>query len=845
MTSLAPHLKRYFTLVALAGLTVFASSAAARPYVFLPVALAAAAVYVAAETVQLVLPSGAGFSSSIAPMMAFLWLFGPAPTLLALVLGAAATAVLRQANPHVALYNAGSWCIALWAASWFQPLSRPDPLFSMAGSYLTFYAIASGLLVGGLALYRRQPYGVVVRQYARETLVPFAGGFLVAVLMTAAAEAWGVAGIGVAVAVLTASQAALQAYGRTLRGRIVHRLIARWNAGAHAADPRVRRALHYATAIAEELGLDSAEQATLREAVLLCDIAVESLLPGLRARSGPLAPEERALLERHPAAGAEAVGQFAELADVARAVRHHHERWDGGGYPDGLAGEAIPVPARILAVVDAYLALTQPYPYRGTPLGPEEALGVLLEESGRQFWPPAVEALRRILAREAAQNLLAATAEREQVVKAALDHLVASIRRQRAVRQRFAGGAPVTPEHWRALYELGRLVAGSRSVTEVADVTLGVMARLFTGGGLVAVADVEGWTVRSVRRLPAGLIGRRLDLEAADLAAAGQEGAVRLCDARRAGAWAAPFAAEGLHQILVLPARWNERTVALIVVGRSWGFGEAEREVAEIVAAQAALAFGNARLFQELEARLAEIEALRDAERLAAVGRMAAAAAHEIRNPLTAVKGFLELLKRDPRGEDLPRILPLVLSELGRIERLTSDMLLLARPPADPRAACDLAEEVAAVLQLLGGEIEAGGVELRRAGLDGPARVRGEGPRVRQVVLNLVRNALEAMPGGGRLALELEEAGGEYVLSVSDSGPGLPAEILDRLFEPFQTTKPSGTGLGLAVCASIVQSLGGRIEAANRPEGGARFRVVWPKAGGEGGPRAAAAPGTV
>ncbi|MBX5476759.1 MAG: HD domain-containing protein [Clostridia bacterium] len=966
MTPLTSHLKRYFTLVALAGLAAFVHCLVAQPYVSMPLVAGAAAVYVLAEATQLVLPSGAGFSSSVVPVIAFLWTFGPANALSALVLGALAASVVRRANAFVTLYNAASWCVALWAASWFQPLSRADPLPYMVASYVTFYACTSTLLIVGLVLYRRQPFPVVLGQYARETFLPFAGSFVAAALMTAAAIEWGVVGLALAASVMFVSQVTLYLYGQTLRGRIVRGLLARWKALAYAGDPRVRWQLHYATAIGEELGLTSVEQTILREATLLHDIAMDSVLPGVLTRADALGPEERAVMRRHPVVGADAIGRFAELADVARAVRHHHERWDGGGYPDGLAGEAIPLASRIIAVVDAFVALTHPLPYRGAALGAEEAMAVVMEESGRQFWPPAVEALRRILAREAAQNLLAATAEREQGVKAALDHLMTTIRRQRAFRQRFDGEASTaTPEHWRALYELGRMINSSLSVTEVADVTLGVMARVFTGGGLVSVRSEEGWIVRSVRRLPAGLIGMPAGLDDPELAATSRDGATQLFDARRAGAWAAPFLAEGLRHVMVLPVHWNEETVAVIVFGRGRPFGEAEREVAEIIAAQAALAIGNATLFQERECRIAEIEALhrltdavienmgaalavfdddgrlrrvncqarrmwkalghrlrmesgasieelgrrlgpmaetagrrllrdgfrepldlgeivlagpkdervvavtaaplredvhgggggivvvlqdvtehrrleqevRHAERLAAVGSMAAAAAHEIRNPLTAIKGFLQLLERDPGAAELAQLLPLVLSEVGRIERLTSDMLLLARPPADPHVACDLAEEVAAVLRLVAGQVEKTGVQVCLSGFGGPALVRGEAPRVRQVMLNLVRNALEEMPGGGRLSLCLEEDAGEYVLTVSDTGPGIPERFMDRLFEPFQTAKPHGTGLGLAVSASIVHSLGGRIQAANLPEGGACFRVTWPKALSGAGPR--------
>ena len=102
--------------------------------------------------------------------------------------------------------------------------------------------------------------------------------------------------------------------------------------------------------------------------------------------------------------------------------------------------------------------------------------------------------------------------------------------------------------------------------------------------------------------------------------------------------------------------------------------------------------------------------------------------------------------------------------------------------------------------------------------------------RIKQVLLNLVLNALQAMPGGGTLTLEAGLSGGGVTLAVMDTGSGIPSEVLPRLFEPYVTTKVKGLGLGLAIARRIVEAHGGRIEAENRPEGGSRFRVTLPLA---------------
>jgi signal transduction histidine kinase len=230
-----------------------------------------------------------------------------------------------------------------------------------------------------------------------------------------------------------------------------------------------------------------------------------------------------------------------------------------------------------------------------------------------------------------------------------------------------------------------------------------------------------------------------------------------------------------------------------------------------------------------------EREVLR-AEQLAAVGRLAAGVAHEVRNPLTSIKMLIQTAREEmasgvalaPRGlpaEDLH----VIEQEVRRIERSLQTFLDFARPPKLRRVPTDLGTLPEHVISLVRGRAAKQGVEVR---LDRPARpivAETDTDQLRQVLLNLVLNALDVMPHGGDLNIRLGEPENGWVeLSVTDTGPGVHADILPRLFVPFVSDKETGMGLGLSVSRRIVEDHGGTIRAHNRPEGGACFGVRLP-----------------
>jgi signal transduction histidine kinase len=233
--------------------------------------------------------------------------------------------------------------------------------------------------------------------------------------------------------------------------------------------------------------------------------------------------------------------------------------------------------------------------------------------------------------------------------------------------------------------------------------------------------------------------------------------------------------------------------------------------------------------------RLARLDAeVRRLDRLAALGELVAEIVHEIRNPLVSVKTFLQLLpERAAEPEFQGRFREVAAEELRRIERLLDLVLAHARPGTATRESDHtlLSGSCQSVLQLVSHRAADLGISLELAGASPPLRVALSDDALRQVVLNLVLNALDVTPRGGRVRLALAAAGGQAELRVEDEGPGVPEALRERVFEAFYSSKPGAPGgLGLAITRRIVEEAGGSIAAlAGEPAGGC-FRVCLPLA---------------
>lgn len=224
-------------------------------------------------------------------------------------------------------------------------------------------------------------------------------------------------------------------------------------------------------------------------------------------------------------------------------------------------------------------------------------------------------------------------------------------------------------------------------------------------------------------------------------------------------------------------------------------------------------------------------EELRRAEHLAALGKLLAGVAHEVRNPLAAIRSTAQLFQRLPPPSRDPSMLDPILHSVDRLNALVSRLLFFARSGHEERRPVDVNAIVQETLTLLRAQAEAQRVVLQTELASDLPPLLGSAQALQQVVLNLAANALQAMPNGGTLLCRTRLLPGPRIeLSVADTGPGIAVEELPHLFEPFHTTRPEGTGLGLALCREIVQQHGGKIELDHQPGWGAVFRITLPVA---------------
>jgi signal transduction histidine kinase len=228
-------------------------------------------------------------------------------------------------------------------------------------------------------------------------------------------------------------------------------------------------------------------------------------------------------------------------------------------------------------------------------------------------------------------------------------------------------------------------------------------------------------------------------------------------------------------------------------------------------------------------------EELRRTEHLAALGKLLAGVAHEVRNPLAAIRSTAQLWQRLPAQDRDPSAMDAIVRAVDRLNALVGRLLFFVRTAYDERRPVEVNAIVEETLALLRAQAQAQGIDLQADLAAGLPHVSGSVPALQQVVLNLATNALQAMPRGGTLRCSTRalEAVPGVELTVSDTGPGIASEDRNHLFEPFWTTRPEGTGLGLALCREIVRQHGGEIVLEQRKGWGAVFRVTLPRADSE------------
>jgi len=257
-------------------------------------------------------------------------------------------------------------------------------------------------------------------------------------------------------------------------------------------------------------------------------------------------------------------------------------------------------------------------------------------------------------------------------------------------------------------------------------------------------------------------------------------------------------------------------------------FLQDERNLLDAIARQIAVIVEH----QEAEEDKARLQKqLMHADRLATIGQLAAGVAHELNEPLSSILGFAQLLKRDPgmpegAKQDIQKIVTASLHAREIIKKL----LLFARQTPTFKGPVDINRVVLGAIDLFRHHFEKEGIELACVLCPQMPVLAADAGQLTQVLVNLVVNAVQAMPAGGKLVVQTRVQEGRVVCSVADTGVGMTEEVLDRLFVPFFTTKEvnQGTGLGLAVVHGIVTSHGGTIEVASTPNRGTTFTIYLP-----------------
>jgi signal transduction histidine kinase len=219
---------------------------------------------------------------------------------------------------------------------------------------------------------------------------------------------------------------------------------------------------------------------------------------------------------------------------------------------------------------------------------------------------------------------------------------------------------------------------------------------------------------------------------------------------------------------------------------------------------------------------------LQQAEKLASIGELSTYIAHEIRNPLFAIAGFANALLREAHDDKTRERLGIILEESQRLDSILKSILTFARPVESAPGQTDMNQVVRETMDLMGLACENQSILVDLSLADDAPLVKADPELIKQCLINLVKNSLEAMPGGGKLFVRTGLMAQHALLEVEDTGHGIPVELRDKVFSPFFSTKGKGSGLGLARIKKILDDLGGTVELVSIPGEGTRVALLLP-----------------
>ena len=282
------------------------------------------------------------------------------------------------------------------------------------------------------------------------------------------------------------------------------------------------------------------------------------------------------------------------------------------------------------------------------------------------------------------------------------------------------------------------------------------------------------------------------------------------------------------HCSLVIPLRWDEGLLGFVLVGDKRDgkkFTIMEIEALEALAPAVAMAISRALLFQDLKKKDHQ---MMQSEKLAALGEMAASFVHGIRNPLGIILGSAETLKRRTSGSIQTEMIEFISEESERINRMLTSFLGFAKPKPPVFQEVDLREILEKTVELISIQARSQQVQIQKEYPNGKVLICLDPEQIREALVNLEMNALEAMPGGGMLRIVLtqkEDTG--VTIRISDTGVGIPSGQESKIFDPFFSTKEQGTGLGLSIVHSVVKNHGGTISVMSNDWGGTTFVLTF------------------